>query len=144
MTNCAKRILIVDDNYELLKLLELLFKRDGFDVVTADDGDAALEAFSSREFDLVLLDIMIPGPDGYEVCNHIRCELHSDIPVVMLSSLDSMLDEERSMDAGATDHVAKPFSKDELLALVRQYAGKSHAELCPPVQALPKHRRRTR
>lgn len=113
-----KRILVVEDNAEVAKLLELILRRAGYDVVLAEDGNEALDRFSQTHPDLVLLDIMLPHMDGYEVCTRIRRQLHSEVPVVMLSSLDSPLDMERSREAGATDHIAKPFDKDQLLATI--------------------------
>lgn len=116
-----KRILVVEDNAELAKLLELILRRAGYDVSVAVDGTDALTQFQAQPPDLVLLDIMLPNLDGYEVCDRIRHELHSDIPVVMLSSLDSYLDMERSRQVGATDHIAKPFDKDVLLGTIAKY-----------------------
>jgi DNA-binding response OmpR family regulator len=116
-----KRILVVEDNAELAKLLELILRRAGYDVNVAVDGIDALHRFQADTPDLVLLDIMLPNLDGYEVCDRIRHEFHSDIPVVMLSSLDSYLDMERSRQVGATDHIAKPFDKDILLSTIAKY-----------------------
>src|SRR5690242_10115737 len=103
-----KKILVVEDNAEVAKLLELILRRAGYDIDIAEDGVEALQHFHDQNPDLVLLDIMLPHMDGYEVCERIRTEYHSNIPVVMLSSLDSPLDMERSRQVGATDHIAKP------------------------------------
>ena len=116
-----KRILVVEDNAELAKLLELILRRAGYEVTIAEDGVDALEQFREQPPELVLLDIMLPRLDGYEACSHIRQEFHSDIPVIMLSSLDSPLDMERSREVGATDHIAKPFDKDHLLEVIANY-----------------------
>jgi len=118
-----KRILVVEDNAELAKLLELILRRAGYEILVAVDGFDALRQFEIQHPDLVLLDIMLPNLDGYEVCDRIRHELHSDVPVVMLSSLDSYLDMERSRQVGATDHIAKPFDKDVLLNVIEKYTG---------------------
>jgi two-component system response regulator VicR len=116
-----KKILIVEDNAELSKLLELILRRAGYAITTAEDGMDALEKFGQETPDLVLLDIMLPRLDGYEVCARIRRDFHSDVPVIMLSSLDSPLDMERSRQAGATDHVSKPFDREQLLATLAGY-----------------------
>lgn len=118
-----KRILVVEDNAELAKLLELILRRANYDVNVANDGFDALRQFEMQRPDLVLLDIMLPNLDGYEVADRIRHEQHSDVPVVMLSSLDSYLDMERSRQVGATDHIAKPFDKDVLLQVIEKYTG---------------------
>jgi len=115
------KILVVEDNPEVAKLLELILRREGYEVMIAEDGVDALERFQLMSPDLVLLDIMLPRMDGYEVCNNIRAQFHSTVPVVMLSSLDSPLDMERSREVGASDHIAKPFDKDQLLALIASY-----------------------
>jgi twitching motility two-component system response regulator PilG len=93
--------------------------------VIAEDGISALETFQRVSPDLVLLDIMLPRMDGYEVCDRIRRELHATAPVLMLSSLDSPLDIERSRTVGATDHIAKPFDRDQLLMTIRRYLGEA-------------------
>lgn len=122
-----KKILVVEDNAEVLKLLELMLCRAGYEITTADDGIIALEQFQQNQPDLVLLDIMLPRMDGYQVSSHIREDYHSNVPIIMLSSLDSPLDMERSRDAGATDHVAKPFDKDQLLEILASYINTSVA-----------------
>ena len=116
-----KRILVVEDNAELAKLLELILRRAKYDVVLAENGPDALTQFAHFPPDLVLLDIMLPLMDGYQVCAHIRHDLHAEVPVIMLSSLDSPLDIERSRECGATDHVTKPFDKDSLLKVIEGY-----------------------
>lgn len=118
-------ILVVEDNPEVSKLLELILRRAGYNIATAEDGVEALQRFQESHPDLVLLDIMLPRMDGYEVCSHIRQDFHSTVPVVMLSSLDSPLDMERSREAGATDHIAKPFDRDQLLNVISGYLGVS-------------------
>ncbi|MHB9131908.1 MAG: response regulator transcription factor [Armatimonadota bacterium] len=116
-----KRLLVVEDNAEVAKLLELILRRANYDVVIAEDGVEALKQFQEQQPDLILLDIMLPRMDGYEVCKRVRQEFLSEVPIIMLSSLDSPLDMERSREAGATDHIAKPFDKDQLLDLIASY-----------------------
>lgn len=118
-----KRIMVVEDNAEVAKLLELILRRNGYEVTTVEDGVEALDQYLAAAPDLVLLDIMLPRMDGYEVAAHIRRDFHSEVPIVMLSSLDSPVDMERSREAGATDHVAKPFDKDQLLHVIASYTG---------------------
>ena len=118
-----KKILVVEDNAEVAKLLELILRRADYEVAVAEDGVEALQRFQEQQPDLVLLDIMLPRMDGYEVCERIRREFHSTVPVVMLSSLDSPLDMERSRKAGATDHIPKPFDKNQLLEVIAGYTG---------------------
>ncbi len=118
-----KRILVVEDNAEVAKLLELILRRSGYDVRIAEDGVDALAQFRAFSPHLVLLDIMLPLMDGYEVCARLREAYQATEPIIMLSSLDTQLDMERSRKAGATDHIAKPFDKDQLLATIRRYLG---------------------
>ncbi len=120
-----KRILVVEDNAELAKLLELILRRAEYDVVIAEDGADALDKFQALPPDLVLLDIMLPRMDGYEVAARLRRQLHATAPIIMLSSLDSPLDIERSREVGATDHIAKPFDKDQLLEVIAREVAKT-------------------
>ena len=116
-----QRILVVEDNPEVLKLLELILRRAGYDVTTAVDGLEAVRLYQQDEPDLVLLDIMLPHMDGYQVCQQIRRDYQTNVPILMLSSLDSPLDMERSREAGATDHIPKPFDKDQLLSTIAEH-----------------------
>jgi DNA-binding response OmpR family regulator len=112
-----KKILIVDDDPSLLQMLERVFAREGAQVHTALEGRQALRQFHERRPDLVILDIMMPGMDGWEVCRHIR-QL-SDAPIVMLTTQDRDDDIARGLDAGADDYVTKPFSVKVLVARTR-------------------------
>jgi DNA-binding NtrC family response regulator len=112
-------ILVVDDTPQNVKLLNDLLLVRGFDVATAADGKAALELVRSRPFDLVLLDVMMPGMDGFEVCQRLRAGAATrDIPVIFLTALDDTFDKVRAFSAGAVDFVTKPFRSEELLARV--------------------------
>lgn len=115
------KILVVEDNPEVAKLLELILRREGYVVAIAEDGVDALHVYESFQPDLMLLDIMLPRMDGYEVCANIRQQFRGTLPIIMLSSLDSPLDMERSREVGATDHIAKPFDKDQLLNTIADY-----------------------
>jgi DNA-binding response OmpR family regulator len=109
--------LIVDDDVNLRHTLGYAFRQEGFEVVTADDGDQALVSFRTSHPDLVILDVMLPSRDGFEVARALRRE--SDVPVIMLTARDSELDKVVGLEIGADDYLAKPFSTRELIARVR-------------------------
>jgi len=111
------RLLIVDDDTNLRHTLGYAFRQEGFEVITADDGDQALASFRTTHPDLVILDVMLPGRDGFEVCRALRRE--SDVPVIMLTARDTELDKVVGLEIGADDYLAKPFSTRELVARVR-------------------------
>ena len=111
------RLLIVDDDVNLRHTLGYAFRQEGFDVVTADDGDQAIVSFRQSHPDLIILDVMLPGRDGFEVARVLRRE--SDVPVIMLTARDSELDKVVGLEIGADDYLAKPFSTRELIARVR-------------------------
>ncbi len=112
-----KRILVVDDNRRLLQLLHSELEVEGYDVETAAKGDGALEVIQADPPDLVVLDLMLPDTDGFEVCGKIKESL--DVPVLILTARESDSDKVRGLDMGADDYVTKPFSMDEFLARVR-------------------------
>jgi DNA-binding response OmpR family regulator len=109
--------LIVDDDVNLRHTLGYAFRQEGFEVVTAEDGDQALVSFRTSHPDLVILDVMLPHRDGFEVARALRRE--SDVPVIMLTARDSELDKVVGLEIGADDYLAKPFSTRELVARVR-------------------------
>jgi DNA-binding response OmpR family regulator len=111
------RLLIVDDDANLRHTLGYAFRQEGFEVVTADDGDQAIVNFRTTHPDLVILDVMLPGRDGFEVARALRRE--SDVPVIMLTARDTELDKVVGLEIGADDYLAKPFSTRELIARVR-------------------------
>lgn len=111
------RLLIVDDDANLCHALGYAFRQEGFEVVTANDGDQALLSFRQTHPDLVILDVMLPGRDGFDVCRSLRRE--SDVPVIMLTARDTELDKVVGLEIGADDYLAKPFSTRELVARVR-------------------------
>jgi two-component system KDP operon response regulator KdpE len=110
----GKKILVIDDEPLMCRLIRSIFVQEGAEVETALDGNEGLQKFSEKQPDLVLLDIMLPGIDGWEVCRQIRRQ--SDVPIVMLSALNRQEDIVRGLDSGADDYVTKPFSHDVLLA----------------------------
>ena len=113
----AKRILLVDDDANLRHALTYSLKREGFEVLAADDGKAGLESVRRDKPDVVVLDVMMPGLDGLEVCRRIRAE--SEVPVIMLTARDSEVDRIVGLEIGADDYLGKPFSTRELVARVR-------------------------
>jgi two-component system response regulator MtrA len=110
-------ILVVEDDASLREVTRLGLQRDGFTVLTAGDGREGLGLFRSRHPDLVLLDVMLPGLDGLEVCRAIRAE--SAVPVVMLTARSDTVDVVVGLESGADDYVVKPFDMAELVARVR-------------------------
>jgi diguanylate cyclase (GGDEF)-like protein/PAS domain S-box-containing protein len=102
------RILVVDDDLTALLLMEAALRKAGYDVVTAPDGASALAAFGAGHFDLVMLDVDMPGMNGLEVCAAIRAEAGEMLPISMVTGMDDVGSVERAYDAGATDFIAKP------------------------------------
>jgi DNA-binding response OmpR family regulator len=113
----APRVLVVDDDPNIRSLLRLYLERDGYRTTEATDGPGALEAVEAATFDLVLLDVMLPGLDGLEVCRRIRDR--ADTPIMLLTARSGDADKVVGLDIGADDYVVKPFSPRELMARVR-------------------------
>jgi DNA-binding response OmpR family regulator len=111
------RILIVDDEPNLRHTVGYNLRREGYEVVQAADGEAALGAAQSQPPDLVVLDLMLPGIDGLEVCRRLR--QRSAVPILMLTARDTEIDRVVGLEVGADDYLAKPFSMRELLARVK-------------------------
>jgi OmpR family response regulator RpaB len=110
-------ILVVDDEASIRRILETRLSMIGYQVVTAADGEQALELFRRQPADLVVLDVMMPKLDGYGVCQELRKE--SDVPIVMLTALGDVADRITGLELGADDYVVKPFSPKELEARIR-------------------------
>ena len=113
----AQRILVVDDEQSIRTIVEYALKDAGFEVVTAGRGDDALAAMERDPIDLVVLDVMLPGMDGLEVCQKIRAE--RSVPIIMLSARGEELDKVLGLELGADDYVTKPFSPRELVSRVK-------------------------
>jgi len=113
----AKRVLIADDEPRYLRLLDANLRTEGYEVITAHDGQQAIEIFSSQPIDLILLDIMMPRLDGFGACQRIR--EFSSVPIIILTAKGEEQDRVRGLDLGADDYLVKPFSATELLARVR-------------------------
>ena len=110
-------MLVVDDDPRMLSMMRRVLEVDGYNVATADGGDAALEIVRAQPVDLLILDVMMPGADGFEVCRTVRRE--SGVPILMLTARDESVDKITGLDCGADDYVVKPFNPDELMARVR-------------------------
>jgi DNA-binding response OmpR family regulator len=113
----SSSILLVDDEDSVQKLLTYPLERDGFRVVQARDGEQALRLFGHEEFDLVVLDLMLPKVDGLEVCRRLRAA--SDVPIIMLTARGEELDKVLGLELGADDYITKPFSIREFRSRVR-------------------------
>jgi len=113
----GKRVLVVDDDVKTVELVKLYLNRDGYKVFTVHDGVEALRLARESHPDLIVLDLMLPGIDGLEVCRTLRNE--SDVPIIMLTARTTDRDKLTGLDLGADDYMAKPFSPRELAARVR-------------------------
>lgn len=111
------RVLVVDDDTALSEMLGIVLRGEGFDPVFVGDGDRAMAAFRDAKPDLVLLDLMLPGRDGIDVCRQIRAE--SGVPIVMLTAKSDTVDVVVGLESGADDYIIKPFKPKELVARVR-------------------------
>jgi two-component system response regulator RegX3 len=111
------RILVVEDEETLAEAISFLLSKEGFEVEMAEDGPAAIAAFEKNGADLILLDLMLPGLSGTEVCRQIRAK--SSVPIIMLTAKDSEIDKVVGLEIGADDYVTKPYSSRELIARIR-------------------------
>lgn len=111
------KILIVDDDLNICELLRLYIAKEGYNVVTANDGEQAVEAFNQEQPDLVLLDVMMPKMDGWQVCREIKKT--SDCPIIMLTAKSEVFDKILGLELGADDYIIKPFEAKEVIARIR-------------------------
>jgi len=111
------KIMVVDDDPNILQLITLYLNKEGFDVVQAKQGDEALRLFKSAPPNLMLLDIMLPGMDGWQVCREVRKV--SNIPIIMLTAKDETFDKVLGLELGADDYVVKPFEAKEVIARIK-------------------------
>jgi DNA-binding response OmpR family regulator len=120
----AKRVLVVDDEPNIVMSLRFLMEREGFEVEVAPTGEAALRALDRGPVDLVLLDVMMPALDGFEVCQRIRSNpAWSDTRIIMLTAKGREVERDKGLALGADEYVTKPFSTRELVARVKQMLG---------------------
>jgi DNA-binding response OmpR family regulator len=127
MPDRTTRILLVDDEQPVQKLLTYPLEKEGYEVVQAFDGPQALQAFDQQQFDLVVLDIMLPRMDGLEVCQRLRAK--SRVPIIMLTAKAEEIDKVIGLEIGADDYITKPFSMREFRSRVR--AALRRAEMKP-------------
>jgi two-component system, OmpR family, response regulator RegX3 len=113
----SPRVLLVDDEPDIVEPLTYALEQDGFEVASVAEGEAALHLARSNTFDVVILDVMLPGMSGIDVCRTLRSE--SDVPIVMLTARDAEVDRVLGLELGADDYVTKPFSAAELASRVR-------------------------
>jgi len=117
----GKKILIIDDDAFIRRPLEFILREEGFAPVTAVDGEDGLAKLEGEKPDLIVLDLMMPGLDGFEVCRRVRTDPRfSSIPVILLTAKGQESDSERGLAAGATEFMSKPYSPSELLRRVRE------------------------
>lgn len=120
-----KKLLIADDHEQILDVLKVYAHKDNYEVSTASTGVEALELFERQEFDAVLLDVMMPGMDGFEVCRQIRKK--SMVPIIMVTARGEDFERIMGLDIGADDYVVKPFSPSEVMARLRAVLRRMHA-----------------
>lgn len=117
----SRSILVVDDEPNIVLSLEFLMRQAGYDVRVARDGEAALQAMREQAPDLVLLDVMMPKRDGYDVCQTVRANpAWKDVRIVMLTAKGREIEQEKGLALGADDYITKPFSTREVLARISQ------------------------
>lgn len=117
MVHMASRILVVDDDTALAEMIGIVLRTEGFETLFCADGAAAVEMWRQERPDLVLLDLMLPGVDGIEICTRIRSE--SGVPIIMLTARTDTADVVRGLESGADDYIVKPFNPKELVARIR-------------------------
>lgn len=116
------KVMVIDDSQTIRRTAETLLAREGFTVVTAQDGFEALAKVADHQPDIILIDIMMPRLDGYQACALIKANPRfTDTPVIMLSSKDGLFDRARGRIVGSDQYLTKPFTKDELIGAVRSY-----------------------
>lgn len=128
------RVLVVDDDPPSVKMISFLLREEGYEVSTADNGSSALEWIDREPPDLVILDVMMPDLDGFEVCRRIRQK--QDVPIIFLSAKGETVDKVAGLELGADDYLAKPFEPAELLARVKAVTRRAEAVAGEDTQAL--------
>lgn len=118
------RILIVDDDSNICELLRLYFEKEGFSTVILNDGAVAVKNFEELQVDLILLDIMLPNLDGWQVCREIRKK--SDVPIIMITAKGETFDKILGLELGADDYISKPFDSKEVVARVKAVLRRSN------------------
>jgi two-component system alkaline phosphatase synthesis response regulator PhoP len=118
------KILVVDDEVYLLQILDFSLGAEGYEVVTAEDGEQALQKAKSEQPDLIVLDIMMPKVDGYEACRKLKQDPSmKDVPVILLTAKGRDIDRKLGLEVGADDYITKPFSPNKLLEKIGSFLG---------------------
>ena len=131
-----KRVLLVDDDQSIIEVQKMYFEKEGYQVATCMQGDKAVAAFESFNPDIIILDLMLPGMDGNDICREIRKV--SDVPIIMLTARTDTLDKIIGLELGADDYVPKPFEPKELLARVKAVLRRSDKKAAPVEQSQEK------
>jgi len=119
------KVMVIDDSKTIRRTAETLLNKVGCTVVTANDGFEALAVVADQKPDIIFVDVMMPRLDGYQTCALIKNNpVYKSIPIIMLSSKDGLFDRARGRIVGSEQYLTKPFTKDELLTVIRQYASK--------------------
>ena len=127
------KVLVIDDDTNICELLRLYLEKEGFSVISVNDGETALTVFKSEEPDIVLLDIMLPKLDGWQVCREIR--KFSETPIIMLSAKGETFDKVLGLELGADDYVTKPFDTKEIVARIKSVLRRTNANTVPAESA---------
>jgi DNA-binding response OmpR family regulator len=135
MAEGSARILLVDDEQSVQTLLAYPLRKDGYEVISAQDGQEALQRFAEQRFDLVVLDLMLPKLDGIEVCRRLRS--HSQVPIIMLTAKGDEIDKVVGLEMGADDYITKPFSMREFRSRVKAALRRSRMPGAHDAQAEP-------
>ncbi len=130
-----QKILIVDDDNNIAELISLYLMKECFDTMIVEDGEKALEQFGQFQPNLILLDLMLPGIDGYQVCREIRRT--SNVPIIMLSAKGEVFDKVLGLELGADDYIIKPFDSKELVARVKAVLRRTQTQAALLAAALP-------
>ncbi len=125
LSDMPRSVLIIEDDPRVRRIVQITLQREGLDVGEADSGESGLDRLAERDFDVILLDLMLPGKDGFEVCREIRRT--SNVPIIMVTARGDSHDVVAGLEAGADDYVSKPFVAKELSARIRALARRTRA-----------------
>lgn len=120
-----KKVILIEDEVKLARFVELELRYEGYDVTVCHDGREGLQMVTDGNYDMILLDLMLPGLTGIEICRHVR--KFSNVPIIMLTAKDETMDKVAGLDSGADDYLTKPFAIEELLARMRVAFKHAHA-----------------
>jgi len=126
-------VLLIEDHQDIAEMVTAYLERRGYNVDYAADGITGLHLAVSNVYDAIILDLMLPGLDGLELCKKLRNEARQDVPVLMLTARDTLGDKIQGLDAGADDYVIKPFAVQELEARVRALIRRRHGQVAPEI-----------